>query len=164
MLYEAIRIFIFVQSIQLVFSLNSAEICINSSPCEEIHNFQCIKDICSVNKKTCDDYLVFKSILSQYFFKSLLVNFESNIQTCDSFKLTKNDYCLNNSNCLKKINFQWHFGFRTIKLKQECKCEGKNSFKCGDYCTSDKLHCDSLNLRIEMINKTEIPKCVSTSI
>ncbi len=123
MLYEAIRIFIFVQSIQLVFSLNSAEICINSSPCEEIHNFQCIKDICSVNKKTCDDYLVFKSILSQYFFKSLLVNFESNIQTCDSFKLTKNDYCLNNSNCLKKINFQWHFGFRTIKLKQECKCE-----------------------------------------
>jgi hypothetical protein len=155
--------------IQSINSLNSADLCI-SSVCNEEYSYKCTNNLCSFNKQKCIDYYKFKmKHYSNSFYK--LISF----QTCESYKLTENDYCLSYNNC-----FQTQFintGFvtmrqtsrprkpsKTFNKKIDCECVGKYSFKCGEYCAIDKKYCDLLNLRIKYqkkMSKNEIKTCAS---
>jgi hypothetical protein len=155
--------------IQSINSLNSADLCI-SSVCNEEYSYKCTNNLCSFNKQKCIDYYKFKmKHYSNSFYK--LISF----QTCESYKLTENDYCLSYNNC-----FQTQFintGFvtmrqtsrprkpsKTFNKKIDCKCDGKYSFKCGEFCTIDNSYCDLLNLNIKYQknqNKKQVKSCAS---
>jgi hypothetical protein len=86
--------------------------------------------------------------------------------SCESNKLTENDYCIRRTNCYKKVFLD--IGYITInkkrKIKKDCKCDSKHSFKCGEYCTINNKYCDVLNLRIKYqkkMNKSGVKICPS---
>jgi hypothetical protein len=140
-------------SIEKIFNLNTDDMC-SSFVCGGKHNYKCTKDMCSLNEKTCDDYGKFQRLNSFYVLRS----FKIFLKLCETKKLTLNDYCVKNSFCLK----QRSLGFISPKLKIDCKCEGKHSYKCGDFCTLDRMFCDLLNLKIlykQKLNKIETKIC-----
>ncbi len=151
--------------IQSILSLNSADLCRTLKECNKNHSYKCEVDLCSLNRITCDDYYDFKRYNA---FRSLFIlkKFQAKIQKCEKFKLTTKDYCLNNSSCFRKQSLITRNGFKTIKIKVDCTCKKKYSFKCSDkYCTLDKTYCDLLNLRLKYqkkLNKTETQNCFSS--
>ena len=57
-------------------------------------------------------------------------------QTYESYKLRKNNHCLRNNNCYYNV-----FGtMRQTSKNKNCKCDGKYSYKCEDYCTIDNKY------------------------
>jgi hypothetical protein len=131
--------------IQSIDSLNSADLCI-SSVCNEEYSFKCTKNLCSFNRQTCNEYYRFKmNYISRPFHNSI------SFQSCESYKLRENDYCLRNNNCYYNVFSTMR---KTSKKIMDCKCNGKYSFKCDEYCTLDHNYCDLLNLRIKYQKKT----------
>ncbi len=152
--------------IRPLFSLNTTDLCRNTLTCKGKLGFNCVTDLCTLNAETCDDYIKFIQV---HLFHSshILYNFLKNIKTCEikSNMLTRNDYCLKNSNCFRKLSIWTSQGYITINKKQDCKCEGKHKYKCGnDYCAMDSQYCDLLQLRIKYqkkFNKKVVMHCSS---
>ena len=158
-------LFIIILAIESIKSLNSADLC-SSSACNKEYSYQCTKRICSLNKETCIDYYKFKMKFGTRSYQDLI-----GFETCES--VFKNDYyCLKNTNCfqkskLKKVNYIKDTSlFKTFNKKVliKCDCDGKYSFKCGEYCTINKKYCDQLNLSIKYqkkMNKSDVKICPS---
>ena len=36
-----------------------------------------------------------------------------------------------------------------MKKKFDCKCQGRNLYKCGDFCTLNKKYCEILDIKIQ---------------
>jgi hypothetical protein len=146
MLNRILEILTVLLSIQSTLCLNTADLCRSSSVCKGKYNYQCGKYICSSNEETCANYHEFKHA-NMFRLLHMVRNFQSNMRSCDtqSFDLNANDYCLKDLSCSKK-QYVWKMGIITYKIKQNCKCEGKLSFKCGNnHCTLDNKHCNLLN-------------------
>lgn len=148
-------------------SLNSSDLCKSSLKCKgEKYKYQCGKSLCALNEEKCNDY---NDMLQTHFFHTSYGFFKTltNINECEprSSKkiLKKNDYCMRNKNCFKKQTI-WSLGFKVMKQRVDCKCEGKYSFKCGkEYCSLSSQYCDLLNLKIKYqkkFNKTDAQNCV----
>jgi hypothetical protein len=167
MLNKILILLIIILAIESIKSLNSADLC-SSSACNKEYSYQCTKTICSLNKETCIDYYKFKMSYGTRSYQDLI-----SFQTCESKKLSENDYyCLKNTNCFQKTNLKQikyikdTSLFKTFNKKIKCDCDGKYSFKCGDYCTINNKYCDQLNLRIKYqkkTNKKDVKKCPSFS-
>jgi hypothetical protein len=155
MFNKILRIKIVILLIQSTLSLNTADLC-NSLACKGNYNYKCSKDICGLTAKACYDY---HNLERANLFRSyhILRNLHTNIIACESLRLNKNDYCLNNLKCFKQQYVLTKSGFKSIKMKVDCKCEGKHWFKCGDYCTQNIKHCDLLNN--SRVNPSDFQKC-----
>jgi hypothetical protein len=148
--------------IQSINSLNSADLC-KSSVCNEEYSYKCTKNLCSFNKQMCIDYYKTKMKID---YTSRSYHNSPSFHSCESNKLTENDYCIRRTNCYKKVFLD--IGYITInkkrKIKKDCKCDSKHSFKCGEYCTINNKYCDVLNLRIKYqkkMNKSDVKICPS---
>lgn len=149
-----------------ITSLNSSDLCKSYFKCNgEKYKYQCSKSLCALNEETCNDY---NDMLKIHFFHTSygLLKILANIHECEPKSnkiLNKIDYCIRNKNCFKKQTI-WSLGFKVIKQRVDCKCEGKYSFKCGnEYCSFSSQYCDFLNLKIKYqkkFNKTDAQNCV----
>jgi hypothetical protein len=160
MFNKILILLIVIIGIQSINSLNSVDLC-KSSVCNEEYSYKCTNNLCSFNKQTCVDYHKYKlNYISRSFHD--LITFE----TCGSYKFGKNFYCKKNTNCFK--NDVLDIGYLTIKkdrkIKTDCKCNGKYSYKCGNHCTINSNYCDLLKLRIKYqkkMNKKGVLTCPS---
>jgi hypothetical protein len=162
---KKLTIIIIILSIQSIFNLSSKDLC-SSLVCKGKLKYKCAYDLCSLNSKTCDEYI----LKIAYAFRSLnvLQKFQESIQSCDiSSKIQRDNYCVKNTKCFRN-QAVWTLGFKTLKQKVACICEGKYKYKCGDdYCTSDNQYCDLLQLRIKYqkkFNKSQIKNCNALSL
>jgi len=171
------KILLFLLSIKTILSLNSNDfcystevMCLNNRECTKECNdlfrkYKCSRNLCTVNKTKCDEYINEKwfDILSLSY-SNRISRFQSRIKNCTkvTFKLDPKDVCTN----INKICFEESFFFDSfstnvskIKKRQDCKCNGKYSYKCEDnFCAVKKRACDAfITLKSKLINK--ILKC-----
>lgn len=160
MLNKILTIFTLIVLMKSAFSLNSTDLC-SSSTCNGIYNYKCTKDLCSTNKAKCHEYLTFQR---SHTFSSLnaLLKLNTKIPVCESFDMNTNKFCIRNTNCFQQKSLWTKSGLRTVKQKANCKCEGKHTFECNDYCTLDEEFCIALNMKSQQrrLKKRDIEYCM----
>ena len=164
MFNKVLRILIEILSIQSIFSLNPADLCKKSSlKCENMHKYQCTKDLCGLNSEICEKYYKHKSNFAFIFFNDL----QKSIKACESYRkqLNDNHFCLKKSNCFNKQFVLFKHGYKAFNKRVDCKCKGKYAFNCNDieYCTINSQYCDIIKLNIKyqmkLTNTNNIINC-----
>jgi hypothetical protein len=142
-----ILIFIIKVSIECIESLSPEHLC-SSKICNGNCSYQCTNDLCTLNAEKCDEYYSYKRYNS---FRSLhlLRLFQKQIKKCKFEILSTNDYCLKKTNCYELKFVYTVNGFIQMKKKFDCKCQGRNLYKCGDFCTLNKKYCEILDIKIQ---------------
>jgi hypothetical protein len=150
--------------------------------CHGTFSYDCGSEICSKNEIDCDEY---KNVDAYTKLVSLMENlrhapkkskkineielFKKKIKNCQlkPYNFKKNDFCLNGQNCfeIKKELKGFGFNYRSLitKLKIDCRCPKRQSFKCGDYCSIDSIACDYFK-SINESNFRNIKYCVNYNI
>ncbi len=115
----------------------------------------CGFNICSRNKKNCNNYFYVYSNLAlttpaidalfalKDFEKQKKFHlFNKQISACKNniYKFESKDFCLNKADCFMINNF--FKGIGKISHKVDCKCPSKRSFKCGKYCATNSIACN----------------------
>ena len=141
---------ILIISTKCILCLISTDIC-TSLICRGKHSYKCEKGLCGLNETTCDDYYRFTQ---NHVFQAtrMLIDFQIKIQTCDIYK-TQEKYCRKNTKCLSHSNSK--INKNKIFKSVYCECDGKYSFKCGQYCTLNKQYCDLIKLKIKYQNNQQ---------
>ena len=142
-----LNIFLIILSIESILSLYSTDLCYSTSEsvCNNInHNYYCSKNVCSLNKETCNNYS--NRVRSFFNFHSfhLLIKLKKEIKHCSSYEsLDLNKYCLNSHDCIqtkKLIIFGLELKYR-IK-NGDCECPDYFKQKCDrKYCGIDFNSC-----------------------
>ena len=61
------------------------------------------------------------------------------------YEIVSNDFCLNGKSCFEVKNDLIGFGYNYRKFKTtekiDCKCPKRQSFKCGEYCSTNSIAC-----------------------
>lgn len=167
--------------------LNYKVVC-DAGKCIEKYPYKCEKNICTVDKQECEDYLDFsyftnviakkdklKSVfLKQDYYEDKFNQFKIKIQNCTekAYQFKPSDMCLKGVSCyqrqeiLSRLN---SFGFganRKFALKKiECPCRGDYSYHCGkQYCTVNRLVCDSFTAKNIKLKSNEIKNCTGNAI
>lgn len=137
----------------------------SSIKCHGKLKYDCGSNICSKNKIDCEDfvqvdsYLIYYNILHLLKYKTKfsakyskeinkIKDFSKSLQECPKmiYKFVSDDFCVNGKNCFEINNNLKGFGFNYRKLKTtekiDCKCPKRQSFKCGEYCSTNSIACD----------------------
>ena len=134
--------------------------------CHSKHSYKCAENICSINKKECDDYIDFAHytsmvakdnkynhvFLRQNTYVDKFKLFHKKIQICAEkiHILQPNDFCKNAFNCLhrqevfsKLSTFRFRSSKKYTLKKIDCPCRGNFSYHCGkEFCAVHKTACD----------------------
>jgi hypothetical protein len=129
--------------------------------CKGKYEHKCSYDICGLNNKSCDSYNKNSRLLGL-----MHLSLQSKIKTCPltTYKITKNDFCINDLNCFEFRYSLTKMGFNRIKKPVECKCKGINSYKCSkDLCSINDKACILFNKMQsndkKTVKRTDITKC-----
>ena len=156
---------ILIGSIGLVFNLNSTDLCYSTKDlvCKRSFSYKCSKDLCSLNKKTCDEYnrkkrsFIFRSFLP-------LIQFQKEIKQCNETtdQIDLNKYCLNRHDCLVTNKLVVYGITLKNEIKQvDCICHGSFKFQCNrNYCTNDFDSCEM----IQKLDKIPVKDCANRKI
>jgi len=123
--------------------------------CFGLFSYECKSNICANNLTECIEYNKMNSHLYISEKKSKLAMLALkekssklkliNRQMLDcknvNYKFNSNDFCLSGKNCRQIYCYKYH---RMI-VGIDCKCPIKQSFKCGNFCTTDSISCDYFN-------------------
>ena len=158
----------------------------NLIDCYGSYSIKCSNlNICSNIKSNCNEYInklsnyekiinliIFKipkyaKILKERYNKNK--NKNKNLKNCQfkPYNFKKNDFCLNGLNCfeIKKELKGFGFNYRSFitKLKIDCRCPKRQSFRCGNYCSIDSIACDHYKSMNEF-NFVNFKYCVNYNI
>ena len=92
--------------------------------------------------------------------------FNKQIRSCQNqnYEFKSDDFCLNGKDCKIVKNYSFH----KIKFMKStvCKCPIKQSFRCGEYCTSDSIACDyhRLNENKSFLVSSNINNCGNQNV
>jgi hypothetical protein len=143
-------------SIKSVLSINSMDLCYSiDSLCKGKKSYECTKDICTLDRKKCNQYFEKLKELKTFRFLNYLALYPQKIKKCE-YKLNKNDYCLKKIKCFQ-IRAIWNpFGFgqfhSIIKQNLDCKCGGLHPYECGPRCTLNEKYCNLIKTQNETNN------------
>ena len=122
--------------------------------------YECVSNnLCSKNKIGCQHFVEFDAylkLINKLKYKSAkysevikeMKNFKKILKECPKmiYAIVSNDFCLNGKNCFEIKNDLIGFGYNYRKLKTaekiDCKCPKRQSFKCGEYCSTSSIACD----------------------
>lgn len=115
--------------------------------CEKDFSFQCTNDFCSSDKLNCNSLYLLRSVFSETNRK-----YFKNMKECSTEYSTQiDDICMNEKNCFYKINSK-------VISRIVCPCLGRQSFKCGHFCTKNSLACDAL-IKNNLNSTLQFNKC-----
>lgn len=149
------------------FGFNYFEKC-EKFPCLGKYGYQCQRDICSVDKSSCDKFIdlthLIKSIRSSNMYDLKMKQFNSfvsNFIECPFIKheLNETDVCVNGQNCFYVEKYSVK-NIRTNLAKQAiCPCSTTHNYHCGsEYCTVHSAACEALRL-LNSDQLSEFKKC-----
>ena len=135
-------------SVNSLFSIDPSNLCYltGNSECKRNYNYKCFKDLCSLNRTTCDLYSKYRMT---FFYRSLdpLEKFQKKIKRCGlneaEKKIDLNNYCLNRHDCLETKKLIVNDITLKYERKQvDCKCQAEFKYQCdSDYCSKDLASC-----------------------
>jgi hypothetical protein len=149
--------------------------------CHGKFNYDCGFHVCSNNMTDCNSYKQFDSyiklILQMQSINSIITSdqiktkksfkmFNKQIRSCQNqnYEFKSDDFCLNGKDCKIVKNYSFH----KIKFMKStvCKCPIKQSFRCGEYCTSDSIACDyhRLNENKSFLVSSNINNCGNQNV
>ncbi len=106
--------------------------------CNKEYRFKCDYDLCASKKESCE-------IISKKtrLFGLMHFSLQTKIKRCQfkSYQISKNDFCINPMDFLKKKYSFSVSGFVLSKKSKVCQCKGNHIYECGQsVCTkSDNL-------------------------
>ena len=143
--------------IESVLSTDPTDLCLTTKDveCKGSHNYQCSKDLCSLNEETC---MLYNRYRRSFVFRSLkrLIQFKKEIKECEMNEtiIDLNNYCLNRHDCLetKKLIVN-DITLRFERKQVDCKCQGDFKHQCNnDYCAKDLDSCKMIQ-KLDQRNK-----------
>jgi hypothetical protein len=152
----------------------------NLIKCHGEFKYECSPNICSNNLTECDMFNKWLDYSNTTTSKKAFVrlfdskNFEQRMKNAKKFELfidyitnckkkiykfDSNDFCDNKIKCNERKKVSNGFGYKYIKIKTECICPTKQSFRCGKYCTTNSNTCDYLMSYFGHIYYFNIKQC-----
>jgi hypothetical protein len=128
--------------------------------CQGFFNISCDSNLCAKKESTCQDInSLFRSKSNFYRYEKDFIKYAKQyklllkqIKECAKpaeYNWNPNDVCLNTKYCVNTLITLR--SFYQVKVR-ECKCRGKYSYRCDDYCALDKKACDGLK-KVKKIKK-----------
>jgi hypothetical protein len=156
----------------------------NPTKCNGKLSYDCESNICSKNESECDEYKnvdAYWKLINMIKTKDIRIapkiseainkieSFKKEIKDCQlkPYNFKENDFCSNGQNCfeIKKELKGFGFNYRSFitKLKIDCRCPKRQSFRCGNYCSIDSIACDYFK-SINEFNFVNFKYCVNYNI
>lgn len=154
---------IFIILFSEAFGLKTTDLCLvrseqiikkNTLVCIGTHSYQCTREVCAVNKSSCDDFknlnLYLHSIKSKSKVKKIK-QLMSAIKYCSGlpYVFDSSDICVNSYSCFTTQGLNHLAGKANMNFvrKSYCPCSGRFGVKCQtQYCAVSQDACYGLKL------------------